>query len=253
MAEIHAGLRFCFAFGSDRPRALPDEKRNELIFAIVRYAGDAVLEGSSPVDGLERARLHDAMGRELVSDGSWDEVERPAVWQQVRREAEAWPTLLTAAFVWDAWHIPQPELGAFRKSWLLASLRLKARKAFAQGSSPLAWGAMHADVQWDKRFPLNLRIEQFLEAVAAACERTGQEMVRLAHADALMARRTEGKRKASKLPQLKDLLLRRPPVSARMTQKALKVCPEGVSHLLKQLGSVPREVTGQRSYRVWGI
>jgi hypothetical protein len=38
-----------------------------------------------------------------------------------------------------------------------------------------------------------------------------------------------------------------------MIQKTLKVSPEGASYLLKQLGPVPREVTGQRSYRVWGI
>src|SRR5215472_3126378 len=114
-------------------------------------------------------------------------------------------------------------------------------------------GAMHADVRWDKRFPLNLRVEGFLEAVKASCERTGQEIVRLVHADALMARRIEGKRKASKLPQLKDLLLHRPLVSARMIQKTLKVSPEGASYLLRQLGAGPREVTGRRSYRVWGI
>jgi hypothetical protein len=71
-----------------------------------------------------------------------------------------------------------------------------------------------------KRFPLNLRIEGFLEVVAATCERTAQEIVRLAHADALMARRIEGKRKASKLPPLRDLLLRRPLVSARMRSMA---------------------------------
>jgi hypothetical protein len=163
------------------------------------------------------------------------------------------PALLAAAFVWDAWNTLQPEQRGLWKSYLLASLTLKDRKAFGQGLLPLNWGAMRSDVHWDRRFPLNLRVEGFLEAVAAGCERTGQEIVRLTHADALMARRIEGKRKASKLPQLRELLLRRPLVSARMIQKALKVSPEGASHLLKQLGSVPREVTGQRSYRVWGI
>jgi hypothetical protein len=86
-----------------------------------------------------------------------------------------------------------------------------------------------------------------------ACKRTGQEIVRLAHADALMSRRAEGKRKASKLPQLKDLLLRRPLVSARLIQKGLKVSPGGATYLLGQLAPTPREITGRRSYRVWGI
>jgi hypothetical protein len=226
-------------------------------YAILRHAWrvtpEALLASASLGDGLERNRIPEERRNEFVYDRSWGEAERLAAWRNVRREADALPALLAAAFVWDAWNSLQPEQRGFWKSWLLASLTLKARKAFGQGLLPLAWGAMHADVQWDKRFPLNLRVEKFLEAVAAACQRTGQEIIRLAHADALMARRTEGKRKASKLPQLKDLLLRRPLVSARMIQKALKVSPEGVSYLVKELGSVPSEITGRRSYRVWGI
>jgi hypothetical protein len=64
---------------------------------------------------------------------------------------------------------------------------------------------------------------------------------------------TEGKRKASKQPQLRGLLLWKPLVSARMIQRTLKVSPEGASYLLRQLGPGPREVTGQRSHRVCGI
>jgi hypothetical protein len=184
----------------------------------------------------------------LLCDLSWGETERQSAWHNVRREAESWPALLAAAFVWDAWNSLQPEQHGLWKSYLLASLTLKARKAFGQGLLPLAWGAMHADIRWDKRFPLNLRVEGVLEAVKASCERTGQEIVRLIHADALMARRIEGK-----LTQLKELLLCRPLVSARMIQRALKVSPEGASYLLKQLGPGPREVTGQRSYRAWWI
>jgi hypothetical protein len=226
-------------------------------YAILRHAWRAAPDGllacGSPGDGLERLHLAEEKRNELVYDRSWGEEERLAAWQQVRRESDAVPALLAAAFVWDAWQMLQPEQRGYWKSWLLASLTLKARKAFGQGLLPLAWGAAHADVRWDKRFPLNLRIEGFLEAVAASCERTGQEIVRLAHADALMARYTEGKGKASKLPQLKELLLRQPLVSARMIQKALKVSPEGATYLLKQLAPAPREITGQRSYRVWGI
>jgi hypothetical protein len=218
-----------------------------------RAAAEPLLGGDSPGDGRERRRIPEGERNELVYDRTWGEPERLSAWRQVRRDAESWPALLAAAFVWDAWHTLQPEQRGYWKSWLLASLTLKARKAFGQGLLPLAWGAMHADIQWDGRFPLNLRVEGFLGAVAAACERTGQEIIRLGHADALMTRVTQGKGKASKLPQLKDLLLRRPLISARMIQKTLKVSPEGVSYLIKQLGAVPREVTGRRSYRVWGI
>jgi hypothetical protein len=218
-----------------------------------RAAPEALLAGSSPGEGREQPRIPEDKRNELLCDRSWGEAERLSAWQNVRREAESLPALLAAAFAWDAWNSLQPEQHGLWKSYLLASLTLKARKAFGQGLLPLAWGAMHADIRWEKRFPLNLRLEGFLEAVKASSERTGQEIVRLIHADALMARTIEGKRKASKLPQLKELLLGRPLVSARMIQRTLKVSPEGASYLLKQLGPAPREVTGQRSYRVWGI
>jgi hypothetical protein len=218
-----------------------------------RAAPEALLVGNSPGEGREHPRIPEDKRNELLCDRSWGEPERLSAWQNVRSEAESLPALLAAAFVWDAWNSLQPEQHGLWKSYLLASLTLKARKAFGQGLLPLAWGAMHADIRWEKRFPLNLRVEGFLEAVKASCERTGQEIVRLIHADALMARRIEGKRKASKLPQLRELLLGRPLVSGRMIQRTLKVSPEGASYLLKQLGPGPREVTGQRSYRVWGV
>jgi hypothetical protein len=218
-----------------------------------RTAPEALLAASSPGERRDRPRLPEEERNALLCDLSWGEVERLSAWQNVRHETESWPALLAAGFVWDAWQMFQPEQHGVWKSYLLGSLTLKVRKAFGQGLLPLAWGAAHADVRWDKRFPLNLRVEGFLEAVRASCERTGQEIIRLSHADALMARSMEGRGKASKLPQLKELLLSKPLVSTRMIQRALKVSREGAGHLLKQLGPGPREVTGQRSYRVWGI
>jgi Protein of unknown function (DUF1612)/HTH DNA binding domain len=218
-----------------------------------RAAPEALLGGASPGDGRERQRMSEEQRNEFVYDQTWGEAERLGAWASARRAADALPALLTAAFIWDAWNSLQPEQRGLWKSWLLASLTLKARKAFGQGLLPLGWGAAHAHIQWDKRFPLNLRVEQFLEAVASACERTGQEIVRLGHADGVMARCVAGKRKGSKLQELRELLLRRPVVSARMIRKELKVSPEGVSYLVKELGPVPREITGRRSYRVWGV
>jgi hypothetical protein len=218
-----------------------------------RAAPEALLSNASPGDDVEKQHIPEEKRNDFVYDRTWGEAERLAAWRNVRREADALPALLTAAFVWDAWNSLQPEQHGYWKSWLLAALTLKARKTFGQGLLPLAWGAMHADIGWDKRFPLNLRMEQFLEAVAAACERTRQEIVRLSHADALMARCIQGKRKASKLPQLKELLLRRPLVSTRMIRKELRVSAEGAAYLLAQLAPTPRESTGRRSYRVWGI
>lgn len=226
------------------------------VYSVLRHAWqaqpEALLACASPGNGID-PYLPLEKRNEFIFNRNWGEAERLSAWQNARRAADALPALLAAAFVWDAWNSLHPEERAFWKSWLLASLTLKARKAFVQGLLPLAWGARHADVRCDKRFPLNLRMEHFLEAVTTACERTRQEIVRLTHADALMSARIGKKRKASKLPQLKDLLLRHPVVSTLMIRKTLKVSPEGVSYLVKELGSVPREITGRRSYRAWGI
>jgi Protein of unknown function (DUF1612)/HTH DNA binding domain len=226
-------------------------------YAVLCHAWSAPVEvlltAASPGDGMEKSGIPEEQRNDAVYDRTWGEAERLSAWRQVQRGAESWPPLLAAAFVWDAWQMLQPEQRGLWKSYLLASLTLKARKRFEQGLLPLNWGSVQGDFRWDRRFPPNLRLMGFLEAVTAACERTRQEIIRLVHSEALMARRAEGRGKASKLPQLKDLFLRKPLVSARMIQKTLKVSPEGASYLLKQLGPVPREVTGQRSYRVWGI
>ncbi len=171
-----------------------------------RAAPETLLAGSSPGERRDRPRLPEEERNALLCDLSWGEAERLSEWQNVRREAESWPALLAAGFVWDAWQLLQPEQHGLWKSYLLASLTLKARKAFGQGLLPLAWGAMHADIRWDKRFPLNLRLEGFLEAVKASCERTGQEIIRLSHADALMERSMEGKKEGIEAPAAQGAL-----------------------------------------------
>jgi hypothetical protein len=164
------------------------------VYSVLRHAWradpEALLACASPGNGIDQ-HLPLEKRNEVIFNRNWGEAERLSAWQNARRAADALPALLAAAFVWDAWNSLHPEERGFWKSWLLASLTLKARKAFVQGLLPLAWGARHADIRCDKRFPLNLRMEQFLEAVTTACERTRQEIVRLTHAD-------EGKREGIK-------------------------------------------------------
>ena len=61
-------------------------------------------------------------------------------------------------------------------------------------------------------------------------------------------------RSNSKLPEFVNLFLSRPLVTVRLGAKLLKVTPKAVDLMLVQLGgALPRELTGRRRYRAWGI
>lgn len=66
-----------------------------------------------------------------------------------------------------------------------------------------------------------------------------------------MARTLRGRRANSKLPQLIDLVLSRPLVSASMVQKELEVSRHGALDLIGSFSL--REMTGKGSFRAWGI
>jgi hypothetical protein len=89
-----------------------------------------------------------------------------------------------------------------------------------------------------------------------------EEAVRLGHKDLdrlvlareLMGQVTDQCRSNSKLPQLVELFLSRPLVTVPLAAKLLKVTPKAVDLMLLQLGgALPRELTGRRRYRAWGI
>jgi hypothetical protein len=56
------------------------------------------------------------------------------------------------------------------------------------------------------------------------------------------------------LPQLVDLFMASPLVTVQMAVEKLKVTQQAVEVMLKELGpSLPRELTGRKRYRAWGI
>jgi hypothetical protein len=58
----------------------------------------------------------------------------------------------------------------------------------------------------------------------------------------------------SKLPELVELFLSRPPVTVPLGAKMLKVTPKAIALMVAQLGGArPRELTGRTRYRAWGI
>ena len=69
-----------------------------------------------------------------------------------------------------------------------------------------------------------------------------------------MLRRCEGRRGNSKLAELVDLFVSAPLVTVQWAAARLQVSPQAVEAMLKELGgSLPRELTGRKRYRAWGI
>ncbi len=84
-----------------------------------------------------------------------------------------------------------------------------------------------------------------------AAETGLKEHDRLALARQMMQRKLAGRRTSSKLPELVDLVMARPLISAGMVAKALDVTPQAARRIVQELGL--REMTGRGRFRAWGI
>ena len=67
-------------------------------------------------------------------------------------------------------------------------------------------------------------------------------------------RQARDRRNNSRLPQLIELFLSRPRVSAPLAAKLIGVTPKAIDLMLTQLGgALPRELTDRHRYRARGI
>ena len=85
----------------------------------------------------------------------------------------------------------------------------------------------------------------------AAAEIGTKEHDRLALARKLMERKLDRRRTSSNLPELVDLVMAKPLVSAGMVAKTLDVAPQAARRMVLKLGL--REMTGTRRFRAWGV
>ena len=67
----------------------------------------------------------------------------------------------------------------------------------------------------------------------------------------LMERKLEGRRTSSKLPDLIEMVLSEPLVSAGMVAKTLEMTPQAARRIVLELGL--REMTGRGRFRAWGV
>lgn len=212
---------------------------------------DALLARSDAA--IERARKPGrAPADPLVYDLDWDEDARLDEWRVVLRQAENLPAVLQAIVALDAWN----ELSVLQHvPWLG---RLFATSVLRQ--SGITTGAHLAAINLGlKTIPVDRRRhrdrETRLLAIAhgflAAADIGLKEHDRLTLAKTMFERKLEGRRASSKLPELVELVMAKPLVSANMVAKTLEVTPQAARRIVLELGL--REMTGRGRFRAWGL
>ena len=188
-----------------------------------------------------------------VCDGALVDVPRRDAWRRVWQQTRDLPPLLAAAIVWDAWLTLEPEAQSAWRAPLLAALTLRQRGLTNGWLVPIDTGRRHAPYRRHPAHSVPVRMAGFQSWVQTGAERGMNSLKTLTLANETMRISMKAKRKSSRLPELADLLISRPLVSAPTVAKALGITPQAVLRMVPQLGSVPREISGRTRYRVWSI
>jgi hypothetical protein len=167
-------------------------------------------------------------------------------------ETDGLPSVLRTIIVLDAWNTLQvlqhaPWLGRL----LAASLLRQAGLTTSAHLATFNLGLKSVPVDRRRHPGRNTRLLALLNGLVAAAELGLKEHDRLALARQVLERRLIGRRASSKLPELVDLVMARPLVSAGMIAEALGVTPRAALRIVGELGL--REMTGRGRFRAWGV
>ncbi len=189
-----------------------------------------------------------------LRDPDYGSLARLDAWRGALKAAGDAPAVLATAIAVDAWLMLEPAERGGEAGFALAATILRQRGIAVHHLPALGLGYRKCRFRWGPHQALPVRLAGLVTAIAESARLAGADLQRLALAREVMLRRCEGRRGNSRLKELVDLFMASPLVTVQMATEKLKVTPQAVEAMLKELGpSLPREITGRKRYRAWGV